>query len=154
MNNNSASVSTSGGWHGSSGGSVSVTGWPYQYPPYAPNYPGYPYPCTPAPEPVRPLRSGWACPKCGKVWAPWFVGPCDCQDSKAARKAAKKAWRRGPVIVEDPCAHPYEYQCWDSTVPYCQLCGSNLRRPATSIISVQYQDVQWSETAGESTGSE
>lgn len=127
-----------------------VVTWPWSDPyvePYvAPCHPGPgpAYPCVPIPGPVtpgpyipgpyipgpggpgsgRPGRRGWKCPTCGRVWAPWFSGPCDCWGNPAAGGGVS-SWP-GDESESDPCAHPSQYQDRESEVPYCRRCGASL----------------------------
>lgn len=51
--------------------------WPYPYPTTVPVIPITPPPVDPYGYYWRSYQSGWICPKCGKVWAP-FVPACPC----------------------------------------------------------------------------
>ncbi len=98
-------------------------------------------------------RKGWQCPVCGRVWSPSFEGPCPHADVAVAPCTPYVPYvppYMPPIVPDKPyiwvsprdetvsvryedCVHPFENQVWDSTVPYCKLCGGALPLPETSV---------------------
>ena len=61
-------------------------------------------------------QSGWICPRCGKVNAPW-VKSCDC------KSIIEKTEESYSTITSFPTFIPYPEK-WDYTVTYSNFCDA------------------------------